>query len=266
MKKVVFFSVVTLLICSAGSLFAADAKYYVLDGFGGVHSGGGAPTISPATPYFGFDVAKDIAYVPVGNSTAVGDGLLVLDGFGGVHYGGALAATPPVGTTPYFGFDVARGITYRNVTPRAAFTSTSSGNTDVTSSTYVTVAQTNIFLPDDGYVLIAGNLCMGNNDTNEAIARIAVGVDGAEVDNINREVDLPPVSSGTSWRSETVVQMDYLPAGAHTFELLVRKSSGTGDVTYFDAVVSAIYIDQNQSGFSDLPPRQDGPTGSEGVR
>ena len=102
----------------SGSAHAQHAQYYVLDGFGGIHAGGGAGVISPGTPYFGFDVAADIAYVPLGSLAGHGDGVLVLDGFGGAHAGGALAASPPGGPTPYFGFDVARALTYRSVPSR----------------------------------------------------------------------------------------------------------------------------------------------------
>jgi len=34
--------------------------FYVLDRFGGLHAGGGAPVLLPGTPYFGFDVAQDL--------------------------------------------------------------------------------------------------------------------------------------------------------------------------------------------------------------
>jgi len=34
--------------------------FYVLDRFGGLHAGGGAPVLLPGTPYFGFDVAHDL--------------------------------------------------------------------------------------------------------------------------------------------------------------------------------------------------------------
>ncbi len=90
------------------------AAYYVLDGFGGVHAGGGAPTITPRPPYFGWDAAIDIEVVAGDGSPNAADGILVLDKFGGVHPGGALVADPPVGSTPYFGFDIARALAYRD--------------------------------------------------------------------------------------------------------------------------------------------------------
>ena len=38
----------------------AATGFYVLDGLGGVHAGGGAPLLNPATPYFGFDITRDL--------------------------------------------------------------------------------------------------------------------------------------------------------------------------------------------------------------
>ncbi len=68
---------------------------YVLDGFGGLHSGGGAPMLNSPTPYFGFDVARDMELGSLG--------FYVLDGFGGLHSGGG--AFPMNPGPPYFGFD-----------------------------------------------------------------------------------------------------------------------------------------------------------------
>jgi len=101
-----------------GAALAQEGQHYVLDAFGGVHAGGGAPVISPATPYFGFDVAADITYIPAHQTNGGESGILVLDKFGGVHAGGALASDPPSGATPYFGFDAARAIIYRDRRPQ----------------------------------------------------------------------------------------------------------------------------------------------------
>ncbi len=76
---------------------ATSPAAYVLDGFGGIHPGGVASAPSPATPYFGFDIARDIELVA--------NGLYVLDGFGGLHAGGGAPTLAP--GTPYFGFDAA---------------------------------------------------------------------------------------------------------------------------------------------------------------
>ena len=95
-----------------------EGQFYVLDGFGGVHAGGGAPAMSPATPYFGFDVAVDFTYVPAHQTIGGESGILVLDAFGGVHSGGPLRFDPPSGATPYFGFSAARAIIYRDRRPQ----------------------------------------------------------------------------------------------------------------------------------------------------
>ncbi len=74
---------------------------YVLDAFGGVHAFGGAPVISPSSPYFGFDVAAAIELVDSA-------GFIVLDKFGGVHAGGTASTPSPL--PPYFGFEAARDL------------------------------------------------------------------------------------------------------------------------------------------------------------
>ena len=74
--------------------------FYVLDRFGGVHTGGGAAAMVPGTPYFGFNVAQDMELAVLG--------FYVLDRFGGVHTGGGAPVLLP--GTPYFGFDVAQDL------------------------------------------------------------------------------------------------------------------------------------------------------------
>ncbi len=72
---------------------------YVLDGLGGIHAAGGVPPLTPGPPYFGFDVARDFELSARG-------GAYLLDGYGGVHsFGGAWAVS---GTPIYFGFDAVR--------------------------------------------------------------------------------------------------------------------------------------------------------------
>ena len=63
--------------------------YLVLDGFGGVHKFGSAARRAlgrQVTPYFGFDITRDITLTPDGL------GYAVLDAFGGVHVGGNAVA------------------------------------------------------------------------------------------------------------------------------------------------------------------------------
>ncbi len=88
-----------------GEVFAVDRNhrlqkfgrgFFVLDAFGAVHASGGAPPLSAPTPYFGFNIARDLE---------LGASHYVLDGFGGLHPGGG---APAIATTPYFGFDITR--------------------------------------------------------------------------------------------------------------------------------------------------------------
>jgi hypothetical protein len=92
----------------------------ILDHNGGVHSVGPAVTdVVPyvtATPYFGFDVARDLEI------TATGQGLFVLDGYGAVHASGdALSQIPDpyqgLYVIPYFNFDIAKDLELALDTP-----------------------------------------------------------------------------------------------------------------------------------------------------
>jgi hypothetical protein len=74
--------------------------YYVLDGYGGVHAGGNAQAMTPSTPYFGWDIAKDLELATTG--------YYALDGYGGVHAGGGASAMSPA--APYFGWNIARDL------------------------------------------------------------------------------------------------------------------------------------------------------------
>jgi hypothetical protein len=234
--------------------FSTHGQYYVLDGFGGVHAGNGAPAISPATPYFGFNVARDIAYIPVGSSTgSAGDGILVLDGFGGVHAGGALVGEGVVSGTPYFGFDIAQAIVYRNIPPRISGVATATINTEVTSATYVSILSTTLRAPDNGFVFVDCNMSMGNNGSAISLARIGIGVDSlANTDSFSgHAIHMEPVPAD-SFRSESVSRTVPVSAGLHTFHCLVFKASGgvNGQVLYYDPSITAIYIDQGGTGIS----------------
>lgn len=142
--RVVFNAIVSLV---TGALVlpavAQHAQYYVLDGFGGVHTGGSAPALSPATPYFGFDVAVDLEYVPSELSFQDRSGVLVLDRFGGVHRGGGLAGVlPGRDTTPYFGFDIARAVVYRDRRPLVFTASVSAAGATINSVGLVSAVRT----------------------------------------------------------------------------------------------------------------------------
>ena len=80
---------------------------FTLDGYGGMHPYGPAtPTISEtsgsAGHYWGFDIARDFAFMPDGS------GGVLLDGYGGLHpFGVNGGVGPTVSGYSYFGFDVA---------------------------------------------------------------------------------------------------------------------------------------------------------------
>src|SRR5438132_8325778 len=84
----------------------SDGSGYVLDGWGGVLPFGGAPAVSGAPSWPGFDIARRIALRQDGKSG------YVLDGWGGLHpFGGAPAASG----YPYWqGWDIARSFALRS--------------------------------------------------------------------------------------------------------------------------------------------------------
>lgn len=75
---------------------------YVLDGSGGVHAASGAPVITNAAYWPGWDIARDIA-------TRAGGGGWVLDGYGGLHQFGSAPAVSISASWP--GWDIARAVT-----------------------------------------------------------------------------------------------------------------------------------------------------------
>jgi hypothetical protein len=78
---------------------------YVLDGWGGVHAFGGAPTVTAGAYWRGWDIARGIA------TRADNRSGYVADAWGGLHrFGGA----PAVAGTAYWpGWDIVRGLTLR---------------------------------------------------------------------------------------------------------------------------------------------------------
>ena len=84
---------------------SAPQSGFVLDGYGGLHPYGAAglgETSGAAGHYWGFNIARDFAFLPDGS------GGLVVDGFGGLHGFGVNGGAAPVPAGySYFGFDVA---------------------------------------------------------------------------------------------------------------------------------------------------------------
>lgn len=239
-----FVSSIVLLFPAAGA--EAQIQYYVLDGFGGVHAGNGAATVSPATPYFGFDIAADIAYVP----GPTGDGVLVLDGFGGVHVGGALVGTLTP-DTPYFGFRVAQAIAYRNIPPRLATSQTLTPTPiNIGSQSYFALASTTVQAPDDGFlVVMCTATILYRLGTGTAQARFAIGVDALDA-TVGLTWLTAQLASGeqetVTWQQTAVI----LQPGLHTAHCLGRSTGSTGTLAYLNPSQTAIFIDANSSGGS----------------
>lgn len=236
---------------------AQHAQHYVLDAFGGVHAGGGAPLISPGTPYFGFDVATDIEFIPVGTAAATGDGILVLDKFGGVHKGGALAADPPSGSTPYFGFDAARAIVYRDIPPRAEGNATNLNQT-LSSTTYAVIRTESIRAPDDGFMLVVASAAVFcNASTGSTTAQLSLNVDsvGPHPDLDAYYAGFPDCSTvppGVSVPIQVVSITKLFPvsAGNHTINLLGRRAAGATVAGVSGQSIAAVFIDQDGIGGS----------------
>ncbi|MCU1462322.1 MAG: Transporter [Acidimicrobiales bacterium] len=130
-------------IATVPMLAGCSTPGYVLDGFGGVHSVGGAPTVGVSAYWLGWDIARDLSLTPghkgyvldgfgglhptggapsipvsaywsgwdIARAVAVtpdGNGAYVLDGWGGVHQAGAAPAAP--GSASWTGWDIARDI------------------------------------------------------------------------------------------------------------------------------------------------------------
>jgi hypothetical protein len=269
-NRLVFLVAVAAVTFAAGGAPAQaqlHAQYYVLDAFGGVHAGGGAPLIVPATPYFGFDVTADLTYVPVGTASAVGDGLLVLDKWGGVHLGGALAADPPSGGTPYFGFDAARAIVFRDIVPRTVGSvSPLLPNFTSSATTFVSVVSATIFAPDDGFLLVAGGGTV-QCDTNAGKARVRFST------NVDSTAGDPQILGGGGYAVDLNCAEGNLPAahnsfqklypvsaGTHTAYVLYRHNAGsfTASFTLLNPFITVTYIDASATGASAPEPARPG--------
>jgi hypothetical protein len=90
-------------IARSAALLPDGTGGYVLDGYGGVHRFGSAPVIAAgAYPYFGFNIARDVAMMA--SATPQQPMGYTLDGFGGVHpFGGA---PTPIGYAYVAGQDI----------------------------------------------------------------------------------------------------------------------------------------------------------------
>lgn len=246
------------LLALATAAFAQNqAEYYVLDGFGGVHAGGGAPAVTGATPYFGFDIARSLVFVPGTN----GRGFLVLDGFGGVHRGGGLG---PITQTPYFGFDIAKAIVYRSIPPRVAGDSTSTITTlSTASAAYTVIESVTIFAPDDGFLLVIGSAYVGCDTITEGHnlgGELTINVDATTEPSAIADMGIATfpncnyAASGTLFQTDnqTLAHLFAVSAGSHTVNFLARKTGGsaTANLRVLGRSLTAVFIDHDATGRS----------------
>lgn len=259
--RAVFVCFATLvLLVAAAPAWAQHTQYYILDGYGGIHSGDGAPAITGA-PYFGWDIARDIAYIPVGTPSSIGDGMLVLDGFGGAHAAGALIADPSSTTPPYFGFDIARAIVRRDAPVRVA-TSSSATVLDIstTSASWTTLRGLTIYAPVDGYLHIVGTSYMGcqaGGASNNLVARLGASVDSTSATS-------PFAMGNATWancntvagffptHNRTISMVVAVTAGPHAVRLLGIKAAGTGTVRFLGRSLNVQFVAADHRG--DLAP------------
>ena len=88
----------------------APQSGFVLDGFGGLHPYGApglSETAGSSSHYWGWDIARDFAFMPDGT------GGFVLDGFGGLHpfrVNGSTGALTALGNPYWGGWDIARRV------------------------------------------------------------------------------------------------------------------------------------------------------------
>lgn len=241
-----------LVAVVATPVHAQQTSYYVLDGFGGVHAGGNAPGIS-GTPYFGFDVARDIAIV----ADEVGAGILMLDGFGGVHPAGL--GNPPMPATPYFGFDIARAIEPHVVSPRVAGVSdTTTIRIATTSATYSLVESVTINAPAQGFLLVIARAmvaCLTDFPTDALTGELTINVNATtEPTGINNTglATWPDCTKGggnfVPTNNQTLVQLFPVSPGNHTVNLLARKAGGsaTAEVFILGRSLNAVFVQEGQ--------------------
>lgn len=253
------------VLLSAVALVAQYAGYYVLDGYGGVHAGGGAAAITPATAYFGWDIAKDIAFIPVAYNDAIhGDGYLVLDGYGGIHRGGKLASISVAGT-PYFGWNIARALDFRRIDPQAYGTAETTFPNYTDDVIHTLTGPINMGLPDAGYVLVTGSVWIINSSTTAGQnIDVLVGIgenSEAAMDTASMKgvtVQAEPLATVLNSATVSVSRLFYFDtSGTQRFYLLVRRDGGTGTVRAAYPCFNAIYFNKRYDGWSMSPGDQD---------
>ena len=252
---------IVLALCVLPAQAQNHAPHYVLDAFGGVHAAGGAPVIAPATPYFGFDVAQSIEYVPIGTAAASGDGILVLDKWGGVHRGGALVANPPSSSTPYFGFDAARDIAFRDVPPRIVSANIfASLHVSTASVFFWDLGSVTIYAPTSGFLHVIGRsaLACAGGSGDELAATLSANVDGTGPGpNVDQGLAVWGSCAGAAQKmptqNQTVSFVIHVTAGPHTVYLLGRKDGGTGTAVFSNGSVVVQFVAQDSHGQITMP-------------
>jgi Cysteine-rich secretory protein family len=89
-------------IARAVALLPDASGGFVLDGYGGIHQFGATQQVTSA--YFGWDIARDIVFLPT--ATSANPQGYTLDGWGGIHAFGGAPATSGGGYWP--NFDIAK--------------------------------------------------------------------------------------------------------------------------------------------------------------
>ncbi len=231
------------------------APYYVLDGYGGVHAGGGAPTISPSTPYFGWDIAKAVQFVPVASSSSnYGDGIFVLDGYGGIHKGGKLSGVTTTPNTPYWGWNIARDLVYRIIDPQAYGAYSSSSSISISSSTKTVLVSFYINMPDAGYALLTASAGCWNPSAYDIAVRYGIGIDSDTTHDQGTERwnAMPTGYIASTYECDMLntSRLISLTAGQHYFYFLAWRSGGTGTASIAFPTLMAVYINKDYRGYS----------------
>ncbi len=233
---------------AVGAQQVNKGQFYVLDAFGGVHAGSGAPAISPATPYFGFDVAQDLTYIPQGSIAGHGDGILVLDAFGGVHVGGALTLDPPTVDTPYFGFDVARAIVSRAIPPRA--NGQSLNNPVTLGSTFASYVGAFMDVPFNGWLIVTASAQFECLNAVSGTTAVVFGLALNGVAPANSYVQVIDDCTAPGLEVASITHMFPVTAGRQGVGLVLAKRGGGIDPVVTSRDITILYVNQNSIGAS----------------